>query len=170
METCHEASGHSRIIATIQVSPELFDWFFNSERGYRGAYYASIHECDMCNRQLIDVLATPLLAYAIGRGLDADAATRSLKGSSSKAWLAELRERSLCPNCEGEWSAPRERSADILNGRWDLSDSPLARFGRSAPALSQVRVMGAFVKQHSVDYVPQHKRTRPNDIHGFGWS
>lgn len=170
IEQSRDAPGHARLIATIRLSPESFDWFFNSEQGYRGAYFTSPAIGDACNRNFIAAFASVLLEYATGCGLDTRVASLSLNGHWSKVWLAEFRDRPLCPNCAGEWTAPRGSEPDILNGRWNLSSSPLARFGVTAPSLSQVRVMGAFVNEDGLEYVAEHKRARGNDVHYFGWS
>jgi len=170
LQSADEVHAHERVIATLEVSRPTFDWFFNSERGYRGSYYTSPELGEHFNRVLIDALAPRLLQFARIEELEVEAFDRSLRGVSAKAWLAEYRDHPLCANCKGEWSAPKNRNPDIINGRWDAADSPLALFGRQAPALSQLRVMGAFVSVDGREFVPAHKRRRHEDLHLFGWS
>lgn len=37
LQSADEALAHERVIATLEVSRPTFDWFFNSERDYRGS-------------------------------------------------------------------------------------------------------------------------------------
>lgn len=84
-------------------------------------------------------------------------------------WLTEYGSH-LCTQCIGEWGNPTGHTAEILNGRWELADTPNAHRGREAPFLSKIRVFGAFLNERNHEVVPARKRHRAFDINAEGWS
>jgi len=66
-------------------------------------------------------------------------------------------------------SGPPEQ-AEILNGVWETAKSQNAEWGRKAPYLTKLRIMGAFVNERLHELVPFDKRYRAYDINRFGWS
>ncbi len=168
-DPCGEATGFMRIVACVSVGVELFDLFFNAESGYRGSYFVSPTEGLAANGHLLKLIAAPLANFSIHPEMQVGRAECSLRMASAKAWLAEAGP-SWCPKCEGEWTTPQDAAADILNGRWECADDVKARYGRKAPQLTLLRVMGGFINQSKEEYVALRKRRRAEEINEFGWS
>ncbi len=155
----------------VQVSEDLFDLFFNSPHGYRGAYFRSPGEGVDANSTLIGALAPKLLAMSAA-GASEEELTRvreSLSSSSAKAWLAE-KGLGICPKCEGEWGPHTDTVPEILNGRWELGQAGPQCDGRKAPRFTKIRVFGGFLDDRNNEFVPCRKRHRAKDIHLWGWS
>jgi hypothetical protein len=99
----------------------------------------------------------------------------SLATPSAKAWLAEHGKEidRKCPGCQGEWSsgaAGPPDQAEIHNGAWEAASGQNAEWGRKAPYLTKLRVMGGFLSDRLHELVPHNKRFRAYDIHRYGWS
>lgn len=170
-QQCHDHCEFSRVVFCVCIDDSLFDLFFNSPNGYRGAYYRSPYLGLESNESFIRLLAPRLLDWAgpQGQGWDSTFAKESLHSPSAKVWLAEC-ETHLCNKCRGEWNAPKGITAEILNDRWEIDASGNAKFGRLAPLHSKLRVFGAFLNKHHDVLIPERKRHREMDIHKFGWS
>jgi len=168
-DTCDEAAGFMRIVCCGSVDRDLFDLFFNAENGYRGQYFISEEAGLLANSQLLKLLASPLASFTAHTNMTASHAELSLRAPSAKAWLAEVG-KGFCRACAGEWTAPQDAVAEILNGRWELGVEAKARYGRKAPRLEQLRIMGAFVNSAGHEYVTTQKCDRAQHIHEFGWS
>ena len=168
-DPCDEATGYSRLVACVEVEPQLFDLFFNAETGYRGAYFVSQATGLHANAQLLGRVAPALLNFQTHSNLPQHQAEASLRNQSAKAWLAEIG-KGFCPRCEGEWTTPQDDEAEILNDRWELSAEAKARYGRKAPQFTKLRFFGAFVDRHGDEYVATQKRDRAAQIHKYGWS
>jgi hypothetical protein len=170
-QSCDDHANFGRVAYCVQVSEDLFDLFFNSPHGYRGAYFRSPGEGVDANSIFIGALAPRLLAMsAAGASQEELARVReSLSSSSAKAWLAE-KGLGICPKCEGEWGPHTDTVPEILNGRWELGQSGPQCNGRKAPRFTQIRVFGAFLDDRKNEFVPCRKRHRAKDIHFWGWS
>ena len=178
---CHrveiEGTDFRRPVYTLQIGRPLFDLFFNSPFGYRAAYFRSPGAGLDANGQFLTAIAERLANDPLNSGttLTTKFILESLRTPSAKAWLAEHgKEVELkCAGCKGEWSAgtcgPPEL-AEICNGRWDSTPGQNAEWGRKAPYLTKLRVMGAFLNSQLCEYVPNDKRFRAYDLHRFGWS
>ena len=153
------------------MSEDLFDLFYNSPHGYRGAYFRSPGEGLDANATFIDVLTPKLMSQSeIGATQsEKDFIRESLTSPSAKLWLAE-NGLGICPNCEGEWGNPADSLPEIINGRWELGNESSAIRGRKAPRLSKIRVFGAFLDDRYNEFVPARKRHRAKQIHQCGWS
>lgn len=169
VDPCDEASGFQRLVVCVMIDQALFDLFFNSYNGYRGSYFRSPSEGFRMNAHLLRILAPRLIEFGSHENIPVDLASKSLLASSAKCWLAEVG-RGFCSKCEGDWSKPKNDSPEIFNGRWDIAQAPNARFGRKAPYLEKLRVMGAFVNQVGEQYVAKGKSNRAQEIHDAGWS
>jgi len=145
-QKCDDKQEFKRVVFCASVSRELFDLFFNSQDGYRGSYY-----------------------HSPGRGVDVNSRLIRSITPAAKVWLAETGLH-LCDECTGEWSPSTDGAAEILNGRWELADSPNARWGRKAPLLTKIRILGAFINERRDEFIPARKRHRARDIHESGWS
>lgn len=167
-QTCDDHRDFGRVTYCLRVSEDLFDLFFNSPYGYRGAYFRSPAEGIEANRTLMEIIA-PQLISASRHGAFQEEQNwlhESLTSYSSKAWLAEA-SLELCPHCEGEWGTPADDVPDIFNGRWDKATPT---YGRKAPRLTKIRVFGAFFDDRGNEFIPSSKRKRPWDIHNVGWA
>lgn len=169
VDPCDEAEGFKRIVGCVVINRTLFDLFFNSSNGYRGWYFRSPVEGLRINALLLELLAPNLIEFQRHKRMPSDVVSKSLLASSGKCWLAEVG-KGFCRACEGDWSAPKDDVPEILNGRWEISVAPNSRFGRKAPFLERLRVMGAFVNQTGEEYVAKRKLRRAEEIHDVGWS
>jgi hypothetical protein len=107
--------------------------------------------------------------------LTRDFIRESLLSPSSKVWLAEAGKEidARCDGCKGEWnvrSSGPGALAEILNDRWERTIGQKAEWGRKAPYLTKLRVMGAFLNERHDELVPFDKRFRAHEIHELGWS
>lgn len=169
VDQCDEAYGFRRFVGCVSIDRPLFDVFFNSFNGYRGCYYRSPSEGLRINAQFVGRLAPSLIEFQQHEDMSAELALISLIAPSAKCWLAETG-KGFCPKCEGDWTKPKDDSPEILNGRWDIAETPYSRFGRKAPYLEKLRVIGGFVSQTREHYIAQRKINRAQDIHDVGWS
>ena len=163
-----------RAVYTVHIGRPLFDSFFNSQFGYRAAYFGSPGAGVDANVSFLETMTPRLLAdpASLKTPLSPSLIHASLSTPSAKVWLAECGKEG-CSGCEGEWSSgtiDAETRPEILNGRWDVADGQKAEWGRSAPYLEKLRIMGAFVNDRHHELVPHDKRFRARDIHQFGWS
>jgi len=170
-QSCGDHADFGRVAYCIQVSEDLFDLFFNSPHGYRGAYFRSPGDGVDANSNFIAVLAPKLLAISAA-GASQEGLIRmreSLSSSSAKAWLAETG-IGMCPECQGQWSSNSDTDPEILNGRWELGQSGPQCNGSKAPRFTQIRVFGAFLDDRNNEFIPCRKRHRAEDINLCGWS
>lgn len=168
---------------TLNVSPHIFDLFFNSPRGYRAQFHKSPHAEDRANSDLISHISAKLIDYAHGRTtkhqMRVEAIRRSLCASSAKIWIGECGTRS-------------QRAEDIKHLRVDLEVEPwlgtarayvldpskypnpngeiLAVDGVKAPTGTILQVKGAFIDESGQEHVPEDKKTRSLQIHLFGFT
>ncbi len=169
VDPCDEAEGFKRFVGCVVIDKTLFDFFFNSSNGYRGWYFRSPVEGLRMNALLLELLAPSLMKFQRHESMPADLVSKSLLASSSKCWLAEVG-KGFCRACEGDWNTPKDDAPEILNGRWEIATAPNSRFGRKAPFLERLRVIGAFVSQAGEEYVAKRKLNRSEEIHDVGWS
>jgi hypothetical protein len=168
-QQAHDHTFFYRAVFCVCVDRDLFDLFFNSEEGLRGAFYRSPFAGLAATAQFIGALLPRLQAHGqIDPHPRIDTPT-SLTTLSAKAWLAE-KTLQLCTECEGEWEPPKERTREIINGRWDESIAAYARYGEAAPYLTKIRILGAFVNPAGDEFVPSRKVRRAYEIHEVGWS
>jgi hypothetical protein len=157
----------SRLVYMLQIHRDLFDVFFNSSHGYRGAYYRSPYSGLEANAFFMRALMPKLRAWSF---IEA-----SLASLSAKVWLAECSKEIIrnCPGCAGEWSDTRvDGPTDIRNDRWEcpVPSSSMGKWGRTAPRHTKLRVFGAFLNERHDEFIPAPKRRRANDIFQCGWS
>lgn len=171
LQPCHDHTNFQRVAYCIRVSEDLFDVFFNSPHGYRGAYYRSPGEGVDANYAFIEVLVPRLIESSEPGATPEELAwiRESLLSYSAKAWLAE-KGLEICPKCEGEWSPSSDNLSEIMNERWEFGESGPQRDGRKAPRLTKIRLFGAFLDERYNEFIPARKRHRGRDIHMWGWS
>lgn len=178
---CHyseiEGTKFSRPVYTVQVGQELFDLFFNSPDGYRAAYFRSPGAGLDANVSFMHAISSRLVQHPLSANSTlADSRIHEcLVTPSAKAWLVEHGKEidRRCPGCEGEWSsgtAGRPDQAEIHNGVWEAALGQKAEWGRKAPYLKKLRVMGAFLDDRLHELVPHDKRFRAYNLHRDGWS
>ena len=170
-QSCDDHADFGRVVFCVCVSEDLFDLFYNSPHGYRGAYFRSPGAGVDATATFIGALAPRLIERsAAGASKDELArALESLSSHSAKAWIAE-NGLGLCPKCEGEWGHSSDTLPEIFNGRWEHGESGPQCNGRKAPRLTKIRVFGAFLDDRHNQFVPCRKRYRARDIHMWGWS
>lgn len=169
-DPCDRAAGFKRPVYTVRVPARVFDLFFNSRDGYRAAYFHSPFRGLAANDHLLRTVAPSLVAAeppGNGSELDATFRTASLTSLSAKVWLKE--QNHFCPRCVGEWTR-RDDVAQIANGVWELGTSPHSTDGRSAPCLTKLKLMGAFMNDRGDEFIAERKRRRHFEIHETGWS
>jgi hypothetical protein len=178
---CHRSAiigtGFVRPVYTVSVDRETFDLFFNSPNGYRAAYFRSPGLGLDANVSFMQAVSARLLEdrLSANSALSQQHLHESLITPSAKAWLAEHGKEvdRKCAGCKGEWSSgsggPPEQ-AEILNARWELAPGQNAEWGRKAPYLTKLRLMGAFLNDRHHELVPHDKRFRAYSIHRYGWS
>ena len=167
VQPCDDLVGFKRAVYCISVPEPTFDAFFNSEHGYRGAYFRSPYEGLRDNDYLIGALQPKLVEWARGRNhSDLEFDAESLSTHSAKVWLAETGNK-LCDECEGEWTHPQDIVAEIRNGRWESATDVR---GRKAPLLSKIKIFGAFLNERHDEFISWRKRHRAWEIHESGWS
>ena len=103
-EPRQDDNSYERAVFCGVVTTDLFDWFFNSITGYRGAFFESPDVGSRENRSFVDGLSSLLIAWAIANAVDCEARQlhTSLAQPSAKMWLAEY--PGLCALCAPEWS------------------------------------------------------------------
>ena len=157
-----------RAVYCANVQAPVFDLFLNAATGYRGKYFESPERGLGANATFIEALRPVLLqSGALCDSPHIDPRV-SLEAGSAKTWLAEQSKR-LCEAC-GEWSTPDNDSPEILNERWEKVDYEYAKYGRKAPFLTKLRVIGAFVNSSGDEFIPPDKRKRAQHIYDWGWS
>ena len=158
-----------RPIYCVEVHRPIFDLFFNSPYGYRGAYYNSPSRGLGANAAFIRALKPKLLSETASE--HSDFAADSLSTPSAKAWLAESgKSLSDCSKCRGEYGHTQDGIPEILNGRWERAGSAHAKDGRKAPYLTKIKILGAFLNGRGDEFVPHGKIHRAQDIYDVGWS
>jgi len=164
-------TSYSRAVYCAEIGLQLFDTFFNSPHGYRGAYFVSPDTGLEANRFLLNVLTPVLVSWTTQRypDVDRDWLVESLSLPSAKAWLSE-KPLALCDNCAGEWSTSYVSELEIANGRWELAGHTHAAWGRQAPRFIKVRFLGGFVDAAHQEWTAEHKQGRAQHIWEHGWS
>ena len=170
-QDCDDMAGFSRVAFNLRVPLPIFDLFFNSEHGYRGAYFDSPHAGLSANEACIQRLIPIVLAWAERHEptFDQSFAQASLASPTAKVWLTEV-ESNLCEKCIGEWSNPKDGTPEIINDRWEHAGSANGRRGRKAPLLSTLRLFGAFLNERYDVFTPARKRFRAQELSACGWS
>jgi hypothetical protein len=158
-----------RVTYCLAVDHPTFDLFFNSEQGYRGHYFRSSYLGLEYNAAVLQSLLPSLLDYQKLEPQCEVGIRDSLTSTSAKVWLAEV-EKHICPQCQGEWTAPSDDMAEIINGRWDLKTEGPSRWGKKAPYLTKLRIFGAFLDAVGNELIPWDKRRRSEQIQEQGWA
>jgi hypothetical protein len=151
------------MVLSIDVGEQLFDLFFNSRDGYRGAYYRGPFVGLESNRVCLDILEA-----TVANAPECE----TLHGVSAKIWLAEHGKETVktCSGCAGEWKSHGNEPPQILNDRWEVADFYKAKWGCQAPRLTKLKVFGAFLDSHGNELIPHDKKNRADEIARFGWS
>ncbi len=177
-DRCDKNHGFCRVVYCVEVTPSLFDQFFNSAEGYRAQYFHAPQRGREANSAFVGAVQPHLLAA--GPICDAPAKKpcdsrvdpeASLAGLGAKAWLAE-RSQQLCDRC-GEWSPPQEAALErpeIRNERWEHLEEPYAKWGCRAPHLTKIRIFGGFINATGDELLVFEKRFRAEEISRRGWS
>ena len=163
---------YDRPVYCIEVGNKLFDWFFNSQNGYRAEYFRSPTNGLKANQHFIESLMPNLIASDKTTPIfDKKFIEESLKLPSAKVWLVEYkgfknRDGRDCELCK-EWKHPIDDHPEILNNKWESLDD---KKGCKAPELTKIRIVGAFLNKHYDVLIPERKRFRSEEIHDKGWT
>jgi hypothetical protein len=168
---CDDEAGFKRVIYCVTITAELFDAFFNSRSGYRGAYFQSPEQGLRANEILLNIVRPRLLGWMRIHcpGQDPEFAAASISSLSAKAWLAE-EPLARCAECKGEWNSSMRANLEIMNCRWECDLHAHAEWGRQAYLFSKVRFIGAFLNSDGEEYVAPHKLDRAKQISRCGWA
>jgi len=187
-----------RAIVQFQVSPTLYDWFFNGPSGYRAQFWMSAEAGLDFNRLLVEVLAATLgrllpasvpgraieVSYEAGREerdtglvpLERDFLLRSLQSPEAKAWICErlIQPDGRDPAYLGAIIAAT-RMPKLGVARW-LAATPRggergegARAPFADPEDAWIDIKGGFV-QSGTSYEGKSRVQRANDLHETGWT
>jgi hypothetical protein len=170
-DTCKDNTNFSRPVFSIKLPEELFDLVFNSANGYRSWYFRSPYQGLETNALFVKRISDQVLSTEWRESLGASAVD-AFGAHSAKLWLAEVGNEPAkrCSGCEGEWRPPQGEAAEVLNGRWECGAEVKATYGRMAPALTKLRVFGAFLDEAGNEFIPWRKRNRAAEIYQYGWS
>ena len=168
---CDDRPGYKRVLFCVEVSPTLFDLFFNSQFGYRGWYFESPERGSKANAFVLSTIAPSLLTWARKNCKEHDPAfaEQSMLAHSAKVWLTE-EPLAVCEKCRGEWHGSLKADVEIENGRWELDSHAHAAWGRQAYSFRKLRFIGAFLNSTGDEYLAPHKHRRAFDICARGWS
>lgn len=172
---CDIADGFLRVEFCVSVEKDQFDQFFNSENGYRAAYFKSVDGGKRANSDLIQLLSPKLLSFEDANDVDPRLASLSIGKSSAKIWILEAAKgQSNCKYCGDGcgWKFRNANSlqhAEILNDRWELSEAK-SSWGRKAPYFSLIQIKGAFVNSNGEEFLPSDKADRAQEISCHGWT
>jgi hypothetical protein len=172
-QRCDEHGAFERTVFCVRVSKAAFDWFFNSKKGYRAAYYVSEWEGERANRFFVESVAADLIASDEARDKNPDRIRESLLSPTAKVWLAEAERgpySNACPSCREGWSS-RDAAAqpEMRNDRWENVPSTTG-WGSRAPYIDRLRITGAFIDDRANVLLPHGKRQRALEINATGWS
>ena len=166
---------------SLRVSPDTFDLFFNSPRGYRGQYHQSPETAQRANANLISVMTDRLTDYALGNttkhGMDAKRIRRSLAAGSAKIWIDEQGGRAQRGDDIKELKAdlrvqPWLQTAQdyVANPAGQPAHAILAVDGVKAPTGTILDVKGAFINEDGNEHIPANKIDRAQQIHLYGFT
>ena len=165
-QPCDEADGYLRYIYCIEIEKDIFDLFFNSRNGYRAWYFRSPYDGLAKNNYLINCLM-PKLIKSEKIKADPESIRQSFNSMSAKVWLAE-NDRRICDKC-GEWFYPNDGRIELYNDVWDVANEPNSKYGKTAPYLAKIRIIGGFINARG-EFISKDKKDRHNQIHSIGWS
>lgn len=154
-----------RPTASVIVSPEAFDAFFNSPVGYRAEYLASPERGQAANGTLLALLEPQLTAKTLtdcGKDrLSPEWIRNAYLANSSKIWIDET---------ELDFT---QATFDLDIETWkEKRDQPNAPSGAGlwAPQGTKLIVHGAFIDPWGNEVVARGKICRRFEIHGCGFT
>jgi hypothetical protein len=139
----------------------------------RAWYFQSLEYGTELNRELLLGLTVPLIESGKLQQVEQERIRRSLRAAQAKVWLAEVGKEPdpKCRACAGQWSGPQHVAGQIVNGRWEKRDDDYrGDWGRRAPYLTKLRVLGGFVNDRDDEWLAPDKIDRASHIRDFGWS
>ncbi|MDR5785040.1 MULTISPECIES: hypothetical protein [unclassified Caballeronia] len=164
----------------IELDVSLLDKFFNGKMGIRAQYYESPQHGHFMNRILIDSIGERLVMFAVARDptVDTSLLRLSLNAESAKVWISErnLRGQTIigCPAPSLVEDEIRNDWLDVARGVQCGEYGPTHRsalYGVRAPLADQLEIKGAWITEPGrVEYVPEDKRDRDQQLYAFGFT
>jgi hypothetical protein len=165
--------GNQRAIFQFQISPEIYDYFFNSRASYRAQYWISTEQGQSANAKCLKALATTILpvlpdrfeAREIyknvedcgGRVIERAFFEASFDHAASKIWIGENlinRERGVLPKA-------RYDGPNLVVSRWTAPRAPYPR----GPS-NWMDLKGGFLGGTQ----PKDPAKRALLLHQYGWT
>ena len=166
---CCDKPGYKRTIYCVEVAPQLFDVIFNSQSGYRGAYFQSPERGLSANGLVLSTVTPRLVAWTRDRCIHQGPAfaEKSLSaasanyGSRKSHFHSVIGARANGPlQCEQmSRSLMGDGSAIFTHSRNGVARRHGAR---------KVRFIGGFLNDAHDEYVAPHKKSRATDIWARG--
>jgi hypothetical protein len=151
--------GHFRIEATVPLSTEVYDLFFNGRTGYRAAYWVSVFDGMLFNIAALRA-AEPAIRRTYERGPVAvswETVRTTLLGEHSKLWTAEA----------GTEFVP-EKSGLLIPPRWRERAGSGVGTCLPVPRRPGVEVKGTFTQVDGNAWLDPCKADRHLRLHRIG--
>lgn len=164
-----------QIVIRITVSPRACDLMFNARDGLRARYWQGGSIGDQASgyliRLLIPLLSTSVAKYApIVHGKKTEPMSlseieRSFRGKSAKIWPYER-------DVRGQTKMPFQGLPQLHVQRWfeNESSGPKGPMWRWTPADRDLEVKGALIDPEGVEYFPDGKKDRAEQIRLYGFT
>lgn len=167
-----------QVIYRIDVPPELFDPFYNGADGLRGRYWQGPAIGDAATRWLIDRFESRLLEITPDRYVingrtqipEISAVRASLHGRSAKVWPFEWEAR---PDGQRHTLIKPDQPEHLVVERWARNETLPEAKGRSwrwTPASGSIEIKGALISPEHLEFVPDAKKDRAEQIYKFGFT
>jgi len=157
----------------VRVPESVYDAFFNSPVGYRAQYRLAIEQGERCNRELIDALTPPCLAFADTKApshFPARLIAASLAVKDAKVWINEADLAGL-EGAHITFKPWLDKAAAAARGtRADKAARSKAETGILAPTGTQLEIKGAWIMPDGAECYDPTKQQRGREIHDYGFS
>jgi hypothetical protein len=181
-----------RAIVQFQVTPELYDWFFNARTGYRSRFWIAPEVGQTFNGKLVGALSDVLSdhlpkefdarrievevsnaargendtgAITIGRNAFLD----SMNPGPAKIWICERRYTGQSGSAEEIGFAVLTHAAELIVPRWQAATAGL-RAPRPDKDYAWLDLKGGFVDAEGTLMQPKTPLKRAQQLHNEGWT
>lgn len=151
--------GCHRVSFLLQVSPDMYDAFFNSPVGYRAQYAVGVVTGEAGNRALLRKFEPRLLEFTHEKNLVSETRVKaSLQAADAKVWIYE-------PEVEAQLG---REDTQILYAPWQQASTD--GVGLLAPIGTKLEVKGGWVDDHGKERRDPFKANRSEEIHSVGYT